>query len=103
MPSVWPKDSEGFPIGAIWSQSLMQNFFSLAHTVTFGGSPLASAAANATLDIIEEEKLIENVAANSPQWHAELQKVAEKYPELIMAYGVLATWWGSRSNRMSQS
>ena len=74
----------GFPIGAIWvSEPYAELFQPGSHGTTFGGSPLASAAANATLDIIEEEKLIENVAANSPQWHGELQKLAKKYPELI--------------------
>lgn len=75
----------GFPIGAIWvSEPYAELFQPGSHGTTFGGSPLASAAANATLDIIEEEKLIENVAANSPQWHAELEKLAKKYPELIV-------------------
>ena len=74
----------GFPIGAIWvSEPYAELFQPGSHGTTFGGSPLASAAANATLDIIEEDKLIENVADNSPQWHAELQKLAEKYPKLI--------------------
>ena len=74
----------GFPIGAIWvSEPYAELFQPGSHGTTFGGSPLASAAANATLDIIEEDKLIENVAANSPQWHTELQKLAEKYPKLI--------------------
>jgi acetylornithine aminotransferase/acetylornithine/N-succinyldiaminopimelate aminotransferase len=74
----------GFPIGAIWvSEPYAELFQPGSHGTTFGGSPLASAAANATLDIIEEEKLIESVAAKSPHWHAELHKLAEKYPELI--------------------
>jgi acetylornithine aminotransferase/acetylornithine/N-succinyldiaminopimelate aminotransferase len=74
----------GFPIGAIWVAEPYAELFQLgSHGTTFGGSPLACAAANATLDIIEEEKLIENVAANSPIWHAKLQKLAEKYSEQI--------------------
>lgn len=74
----------GFPIGAIWVAEPHADLFQPgSHGTTFGGSPLACAAANATLDIIEEEALVENVAANSPAWHAELQKLAEKYPELI--------------------
>ncbi len=74
----------GFPIGAIWvAEPYAELFQPGSHGTTFGGNPLASTAANATLDIIEEEKLIESVAANSPAWHAELQKLAEKYPELI--------------------
>jgi acetylornithine aminotransferase/acetylornithine/N-succinyldiaminopimelate aminotransferase len=74
----------GFPIGAIWvAQPHADLFQPGSHGTTFGGSPLACAAANATLDIIEEEALIENVATNSPAWHAELQKLVEKYPEQI--------------------
>lgn len=74
----------GFPIGAIWvSEPYAELFQPGSHGTTFGGSPLASVAANATLDIIEEEKLIESVAAKSPHWHAELHKLAEKHPELI--------------------
>jgi len=74
----------GFPIGAVWvAEPYAELFQPGSHGTTFGGSPLASTAANATLDIIEEEQLIENVAANSPAWHAELQKLAEKYPDQI--------------------
>ncbi|MGZ0707118.1 aspartate aminotransferase family protein [Coraliomargarita sp. W4R53] len=74
----------GFPIGAIWvSEPYAELFQPGSHGTTFGGSPLACAAANTTLDVIEEEQLIEKVAANSPFWHAELQKLAEKYPEQI--------------------
>ena len=48
----------GFPIGAIWvSEPYAELFQPGSHGTTFGGSPLASAAANATLDIIEEENL----------------------------------------------
>ena len=74
----------GFPIGAIWVAAPHAELFQPgSHGTTFGGSPLASAAANATLDIIEEEQLIEKVAANSPVWHAELEKLAKKYPDQI--------------------
>jgi acetylornithine aminotransferase/acetylornithine/N-succinyldiaminopimelate aminotransferase len=74
----------GFPIGAIWvSEPYAELFQPGSHGTTFGGSPLASAAANAVLDIIEEEQLIESVVANSPAWHQSLQALAEKYPEQI--------------------
>jgi acetylornithine aminotransferase/acetylornithine/N-succinyldiaminopimelate aminotransferase len=74
----------GFPMGAIWvSEPYAELFQPGSHGTTFGGSPLACAAANATLQIIDDEKLVENVAANSPAWHAALQKLAQKYPEQI--------------------
>lgn len=74
----------GFPIGAIWVAEEYADLFQPgSHGTTFGGNPLASAAANAVLDIIEEEQLLENVQANSTQWHASLQKLVEKYPRQI--------------------
>lgn len=75
----------GFPIGAIWvSEPYAELFQPGSHGTTFGGSPLASAAANAVLDIIESESLIEKVASNSTAWHAAIQSLAEKYPEHIV-------------------
>jgi len=74
----------GFPIGAIWVAEASADLYQPgSHGTTFGGNPLASAAANAVLDIIEEEELIENVQSNSPVWHAALQKLVEKYPHQI--------------------
>lgn len=74
----------GFPIGAVWiSQPYSELFRPGSHGTTFGGSPLASAAANAVLDIIEEEQLIDRVRANSAEWHQRLRQLAEKYPDSI--------------------
>lgn len=74
----------GFPIGAIWiSEPYAELFQPGSHGTTFGGSPLASAAANAVLDIIEEEQLIDNVSSNSVIWHEALQGLAKKYPQHI--------------------
>jgi len=74
----------GFPIGAIWvAEPYAELYQPGSHGTTFGGSPLASAAANAVLDIIEEEQLIEQVAAQSPVWHQSLEALAQKYSGLI--------------------
>lgn len=74
----------GFPIGAIWvAEPYAELYQPGSHGTTFGGSPLASAAANAVLDIIEEEQLIKQVAALSPAWHQSLEALAQKYPRLI--------------------
>ncbi|MEM8866850.1 MAG: aspartate aminotransferase family protein [Verrucomicrobiota bacterium] len=74
----------GFPIGAIWvTEAYAELFQPGSHGTTFGGNPLASAAANAVLDIIDEEQLIEQVSANAKPWHAALQKLVEKYPQHI--------------------
>lgn len=74
----------GFPIGAIWAAEPYAELFQPgSHGTTFGGSPLACAAANAVLDVIEEEQLIEQVAAQSPAWHQALQGLVQKYPAQI--------------------
>jgi acetylornithine aminotransferase/acetylornithine/N-succinyldiaminopimelate aminotransferase len=74
----------GFPIGAIWvSEPHAELFQPGSHGTTFGGSPLACAAANATLDIIEQESLLEKVNTNSIVWHKAIQGLIEKYPQHI--------------------
>lgn len=51
----------GFPIGAISIASKFQPVYGMLGT-TFGGNHLACAAALAVLEVIQEEKLIENAA-----------------------------------------
>jgi acetylornithine aminotransferase len=52
----------GMPIGACLARGAAADVFQPGnHGSTFGGTPLACAAALATLDAIEEEKLLENV------------------------------------------
>ena len=74
----------GFPIGAIWVGEQYEELFQPgSHGTTFGGNPLASAAANAVLDIIEAEQLLEKVQTNSVDWHASLKGLVKKYPQHI--------------------
>jgi len=64
MPDVMPLAkglAAGVPIGACLANGPAAQLFKPGnHGSTFGGNPLACAAALATLDIIEEEKLMEN-------------------------------------------
>lgn len=74
----------GFPIGAVWAgDSCAALFQPGSHGTTFGGSPLACAAAHAVLDVIERDQLLEAVAANSPAWHASLARLAANHPSRI--------------------
>jgi len=74
----------GFPIGAIWAAESCADLFQPgSHGTTFGGGPLACAAANAVLDILESERLIDEVAAHSIEWHRQLQELAGKFPKHI--------------------
>jgi acetylornithine aminotransferase/acetylornithine/N-succinyldiaminopimelate aminotransferase len=74
----------GFPIGAIWIAEPYDELFQPgSHGTTFGGNPLASTAANAVLDIIEHEELLEKVRMHGATWHRELQALAEKHSQHI--------------------
>jgi acetylornithine aminotransferase/acetylornithine/N-succinyldiaminopimelate aminotransferase len=55
-----------------------------SHGSTFGGTPLACAAALAVLDVIEREKLLEHVTAASGPWIAALEKLAADFPAQVL-------------------
>lgn len=74
----------GFPIGAIWVGDPYADLFQPgSHGTTFGGTPLACAAAIAVLDAIEEESLLEKVQLRSKAWMARLRRIQEEFPEKI--------------------
>jgi acetylornithine/N-succinyldiaminopimelate aminotransferase len=76
----------GFPIGAIWAGERAAELFQPGtHGTTFGGTPLACAAALAVLDVIEKEQLLAHVAKVSIAWHETLGELAKKFPQHIAA------------------
>jgi acetylornithine aminotransferase/acetylornithine/N-succinyldiaminopimelate aminotransferase len=76
--------ANGFPMGAIWTAERNSDLFTPgSHGTTFGGTPLACAAALAVLDVIEREDLIAKVAANGAAWKAELSRFIEDFPEQV--------------------
>jgi acetylornithine/N-succinyldiaminopimelate aminotransferase len=57
----------GMPIGAIWAGERAAELFQPgSHGTTFGGTPLACAAALAVLDVIEREQLLERLTKDFP-------------------------------------
>jgi len=74
----------GFPIGAIWIAPPHDDLFQPgSHGTTFGGNPLAAAAALAVLEVIEAEDLLDRVAGQSAVWHDRLRQVAATRPDLV--------------------
>jgi predicted acetylornithine/succinylornithine family transaminase len=78
----------GFPIGAFivkrkWADTIVVG----THASTFGGTPLACAAANAVIDVIDSEKLLDNCAEMGEYLMAELGKLAEKYAFIVKIRG----------------
>ncbi len=74
----------GFPIGAVWVGEKFADLFTAgSHGSTFGGTPLATAAALATLKEIKAKKLAENSDKMGRYLSEALREVAKKYPQKI--------------------
>ncbi len=74
----------GFPIGAMWVRENAAELFQPgSHGTTFGGTPLACAAALAVLDVIDRESLLAKVSAQSGPWLAALQRLAADFPAKV--------------------
>lgn len=70
----------GLPIGAVVARkSLMSQWKRGAHGNTYGGNPLACAAANATLDLVRGG-LADNAATVGAHFMARLRELARSYP-----------------------
>lgn len=64
----------GFPVGAvIGKEQLLEAFGPGSHGSTFGGNPLAMAAANATLQVIFEESFLQDVVVKGEYLKKQLE------------------------------
>jgi predicted acetylornithine/succinylornithine family transaminase len=71
----------GLPLGAILtSEAVALRVSPGLHGTTFGGGPLACATALEFLNIIEDEKLLENIRARSAELREGLSALAAKFP-----------------------
>ncbi len=74
----------GVPIGAMWVRDRFAELFQPgSHGTTFGGTPLACAAALAVLEVIERDGLLEQVRAFSGPWHSALRRLAADFPQRV--------------------
>lgn len=75
----------GFPIGAMWVRDRFADLFHPGnHGTTFGGTPLACAAALAVLEVIERENLMEQVRVQGTPWLAALRQLATDFPKQVL-------------------
>lgn len=78
----------GVPMGAmVVSPKLADVFKPGSHGSTFGGNPLASAAALAVLDVIEEEGLVARSAEAGVLLREGLQAFVDKYDKVLEVRG----------------
>src|SRR5712692_1768588 len=72
--------ANGAPIGAtITTKELAASFQGLTIS-TFGGNPVTSVAARATIEVIEEERLLENAETMGRHFRGRLEELQQKYP-----------------------
>lgn len=71
--------SNGMPMGAAVARSDLDFDVSGAHSNTYGGNVLATTSALATLDVIQQEKLVENAATVGQHLHARLRELQQKH------------------------
>lgn len=76
----------GFPVGAILAtEEVAQAFSPGTHGTTFGGNPLAMAAALATLHEMEQTNVLERVKELHELLFARLQKIQTAVPDQVVA------------------
>jgi acetylornithine/succinyldiaminopimelate/putrescine aminotransferase len=74
----------GFPVGAVIARAEIGEAMGPgSHGSTFGGNPLATAVANALMSEVEKEPFLKQVRARSAQLHDGLDRLAERYPDLV--------------------
>ena len=74
----------GFPIGAVlMNKKVAASMVPGTHGSTFGGNPLAMSVGNKVMDIISNKKFLNNVKKLSKYFLSNLNKIKEKYPNII--------------------
>ena len=75
----------GVPIGAfIVTEKVAAAFHAGDHGSTFGGNPLACAAANVVLDVIADDAFLSRVKAVGTHFKQKLEDLRKKYPAYIV-------------------
>jgi len=78
----------GFPIGAVLASPALSDVFHPGnHASTFGGTPLACAAALATLDVIDEEDLLARAAEKGTMFQKQLAGLVETFEHVVDVRG----------------
>src|SRR5699024_548743 len=76
--------ASGFPLSAIAaSRELMSKALPGSHGGTYGGNAVSCAAAIATLNVIADERLVENASIRGEQLHQGLIQLKDKYSSII--------------------
>ena len=81
--------ASGLPLSAtVASRELMEKWTIGSHSTTFGGNPVACAAACATMDVLKEEGLVENARVLGEYALNKLLDMKEKHPVIGTVRGI---------------
>lgn len=81
--------ANGFPMSAtVSSRKLMSQWLAGSHGTTFGGNPVACAAALAVQEVIKEENLLENCRTMGQKMLSRFQEFAQRYAFIGEARGL---------------
>ena len=81
--------ASGFPLSAtIASAELMCQWLAGSHGTTFGGNPVSCAAALATLEVIADERLLENCRLQGQRLVEGLRQIQARHPIVADVRGV---------------
>ena len=75
--------ANGMPLGVCIATPEIADAFQKLTISTFGGNPMSCAAANATLDVIENESLAENSETQGRRLREGLRELRKRYPDVI--------------------
>ena len=80
--------ADGIPMGALVSNAKCADVFATgSHASTFGGNPVAAAAALAVIDIVEKEDLLAKATEIGALFREALQGFVDKYEKLLEVRG----------------
>ncbi|MCM3004056.1 aspartate aminotransferase family protein [Priestia koreensis] len=81
--------ASGLPLSAtVASKELMEQWTIGSHSTTFGGNPVACAAACATIDVLKDEGLVENARIQGDYALTKLQALQEKHTVIGKVRGI---------------
>ena len=81
--------ASGFPLGAVIAkESVMKAWSPGAHGGTMGGNPVSCAAALATIDVIEKEKLVDNSVKMGGYLKEKLEGMKKANPSMLDVRGL---------------
>ncbi|MCO8254894.1 acetyl ornithine aminotransferase family protein [Haladaptatus sp. AB618] len=80
--------ANGLPMSAMVAKETVMTWGAGTHASTYHGNPVAAAAANAVIDVIDDENLLDNATEVGAHLMGELDALAEEFPQIAEVRGL---------------